>query len=535
MEEKMSYRTTCPNSVMGMAIMLLALAVPVSGAFLDVDELGFEPTYMVTFDREVSLEAARDIVLSSGMETINTIDPVRIVVAKPHPGVDAATAIFELDSYPEVRAVERNEILKVFFEPNDPLYGDQYGMMKIRASDAWEIEYGSSDVVVAIVDTGAKLNHPDLEGQFWVNEDEIPNNDIDDDANGYVDDVYGYDFRGDGFLPPVGKEDSDPSDDTGHGTHCAGIVAAATNNGIGVVGVAPGVKIMPVRALGGIIGFGHASDILDAVVYAVDNGAHVISMSYGGGGTSTADLTTYKYAHDAGVVLVAASGNSGMQGNPIMWPAAHPYTAAIGATNSYDLLAYFSSYGPHLEASAPGANIMSTVCGYLGFGQDYLPMSGTSMACPHVSGLAGLLISQNPALSRDAVRLIIDQTGVDLGPDGWDEKFGHGRIDAYEALIADEPDMSVPHLIMPPDGAIPFQSATFGFKWSEVPEAAAYKLNVKFPNGAHYSLGVSGSVFFPPANAWAGLGAGDYTWEVEARDSSGGIISVSDPSVFTLN
>lgn len=523
------------NFSLGTVLVVLAMALPAAAAAMDAVELGFEPTYLVTFERSITIGAARDVVLDAGMEPLNSIQHVNIIVAGLLPGTDAAASVFELSSHPEVRAVEPNGIKRLFFEPNDPLYGDQYGMEKIRASDAWEVEYGSSDVVVAIVDTGAKLNHPDLEGRFWVNEDEVPDNDIDDDDNGYVDDVYGYDFRGDGFLPAVGKEDSDPSDDTGHGTHCAGIVGAATNNGEGVVGVAPGIRIMPVRALGGMIGFGHASDILAAVVYAVDNGAHVISMSYGGSGSGEAERVTYEYAHDAGVVLVAASGNSGMQGNPIMWPAAEPYTTAIGATNSFDGLAYFSSYGPHLEASAPGMNIMSTVCGWLGFGQEYIPMSGTSMACPHVAGLAGLLISQDPTLSRDAVRLLIAHTGADLGPAGWDKKFGHGRIDAYQALTASEPDMSVPNLIMPPDGAIPFQSETFGFKWSEVPGAAYYKLNVEFPNGADYSLAAAGSVYFPPANAWAGLGSGDYTWEVEARDGSGGIISVSDPSIFTID
>lgn len=509
--------------------VLASMAVP-----FPFDHPEAEPSYLVTFHEGMDMAAAPDLIRSTGMEAGNIVQAVRLCVAFPVNGPDAEDALYSLESHPDVAFVEPNHLQHLLITPNDPYYSEQYGMEKIGMEDAWEIVSGDSDVIIAIIDTGARLDHPDLEGQFWVNEDEVPDNGVDDDGNGYVDDYNGYDFHGDGFFPSEGEEDSDPDDDNGHGTHCSGVAAAATNNGVGVAGVAPGCKIMPVRALGGMLGFGYTSDIIAAMVYAVDNGADVISMSFGAEAGTESQKSTLLYAYDEGVTLVAASGNSGLMGNPVMWPAAYPMAIAVGATNSFDGLAYFSSYGPQLEVSAPGMSIYSTVAGYLGMLGDYTYLSGTSMSCPHVAGFAGLLISQDPSRTNDIIRLMISSASVDLGDSGWDEKFGHGRIDVAASLSSPDPSDSEPHVIMPPDGANPFTEDVFGFCWSAVPGAAGYSIKVVLPSGAKRTVYSDDSIFFPPSSTWKSLPGGEYTWQVRAVDEYGELISTGDEAVFNI-
>jgi hypothetical protein len=324
--------------------------------------------------------------------------------------------------------------------PNDPDFGKQWGLHNIGqeggkedsdidAPEAWDIEKGDENIIIAIVDSGVDYTHPDLADNIWINEDEIPDNNIDDDDNGFIDDIMGWDFA---------YGDSNPIDDCGHGTHCAGIAGAVTNNNIGIAGVCWNCKIMNVK-----IGFENNTEaVLPAalgVQYAADNGSNVISMSWG-------DYTHYQvledainYAYDKGAVLLAAVGNE-EDDIPNDYPPAYENVIAVASTNNWDQRAIFSNYGSIIDIAAPGQNIYSTMPTYevyfntvMGFEMNYDYMNGNSMACPCVAGLAGLILSKNSSLSQEEVRSIICEN-VDPYDSG--EYIGTGRINAYKALSA---------------------------------------------------------------------------------------------------
>ncbi len=298
---------------------------------------------------------------------------------------------------------------------------DLWGMEKIEADQAWNIDLKGQGVIVAVIDTGVDRNHPDISANMWTNPGELPGNGIDDDQNGFVDDVYGMDFA---------QGDTDPTDGHGHGTHCAGTIAAPINS-IGVVGVAPQAKIMAVKGLSDG-GSGADYALADGVYYAVDNGAHVLSNSWGGGGTSPDLIDAFHYAHEQGVVVIAAAGNENSD-VANFFPANIDTVVAVAATNYLDQKASFSNWGEQIDISAPGAAILSlkangTQMTSVVVGSDYLPASGTSMACPHVAGAAALILTGNVALTPDEVLNLLKFTADDLGNPGFDVYFGHGRI-----------------------------------------------------------------------------------------------------------
>jgi thermitase len=215
-------------------------------------------------------------------------------------------------------------------------------------------------------------------------------------------------------------------DDNEHGTHCAGTVAAGINDG-GVVGVAPNVTIVPVKVLDAE-GSGSYSSVANGIIYASDENVNVISLSLGGPSTSPTLESAVRYAKDKGILVVAAMGNDG--DDVPQYPAAIPGVMGVGATNSKDEIAYFSSRGQHISVSAPGDLILSSIPG-----GKYERFSGTSMACPHVAGLAALVKSKHPALGAAEVRARIEKGAQDLGPKGFDPTFGHGRINAARAIL----------------------------------------------------------------------------------------------------
>ena len=289
-----------------------------------------------------------------------------------------------------VRYVEVDQVATAYYTPNDPLFSQQYGPQSINAPAAWNTQTGYEGVVVAVVDTGVDYNHEDL----------------------YERVVGGYDFV---------NEDNDPMDDQGHGTHCAGIIGATLNNGVGIAGVAQ-VGIMPVKVLDAQ-GSGYYSWVASGIRYAVDNGASVISMSLGGSSTNEVLENACNYAWENGVIVVAAAGND--YGGPVGYPAKYESVMAVSAIDSSNNLAYYSNVGPEIEVCAPGSSVLSTY-----FGNRYATMSGTSMACPHVAGVAGLVFSENPYLSSYEVRDLLQQTAIDLGPGGWDSSYGYGKVNA---------------------------------------------------------------------------------------------------------
>jgi subtilisin family serine protease len=319
-------------------------------------------------------------------------------------------------------------------DPDDPSYlaGYQWGLETVRAPAAWYTTHADG-VVVAIVDSGVDLSHPDLSGVLWTNADEVAGNGIDDDGNGYVDDVHGYDFT---------DSDPTPADANGHGTHVAGIATAATNNGVGIAGTGWGATIMPVRVLDAQ-GQGGAWDVMNGIYYATDNGARVINLSLGGysnGCSYMEDAIDYAHAH--GVLVVAAAGNDGNAdwfdpSDPGNWfyPAACDGVLGVAATDWSDAHAAFSNYGSWVDVAAPGVGIYSTYW-RLDLAGVYAQMSGTSMATPFVSGVAALVRAWYPSLGWEETATAIENGAEDLGAPGWDPYYGAGRLEAPGALAS---------------------------------------------------------------------------------------------------
>lgn len=305
-------------------------------------------------------------------------------------------------------------------------YGQQttWGYNTVKANAALSSNTATGEgVVVAVIDTGVDYNHEDLSANAWVNTDEIASNNIDDDNNGYVDDRLGYDFIGHSPLNLV--PDSDPIDDNGHGTHVAGIIAAA-NNTIGVKGVAIQAQILPVKVLDGY-GYGYDYTVAQGIRYAVDNGAHIINLSLGSTEASTALKSAVDYATNNGVVVVAAAGNSGSFTFP-SYPAAYSNVISVAASNKDGEREYYSNAGK-IDVIAPGGAILSTT-----LGDTYAKYSGTSMAAPFVSGVAALIRQKQGVTSWQGIRHIIQTTATDFSlQTGPDIVSGYGMVNAQAA------------------------------------------------------------------------------------------------------
>ena len=311
----------------------------------------------------------------------------------------------------DVEFATLNYYVQAQSQPDDPEYGLQWGLAKIDASQAWDLNTGNDNIIIAVIDTGIDLDHPDLQAKI----------------------ITGYDYVND---------DPAPDDDNGHGTHVAGIAAAVTNNSLGVAGLNWGARIMPLKALNQT-GNGSTFDVAQAVYYAVDHGAQIINLSVGASGSKwpcnwPEIEAAFNYAVSQGVLLVVASGNNGQDG--VNCPGAYDQAMAVGSTTPTDERSFFSNYGPRLDITAPGSSIYSTVPDGYGY------KNGTSMATPYVSGLAGLLWSFAPSLTAAQVREMIQSSAEDLGLTGWDEEFGHGRINALHALQAVSLQSSPPQL-----------------------------------------------------------------------------------------
>ncbi|MGB3493119.1 MAG: S8 family peptidase [Elainellaceae cyanobacterium] len=292
----------------------------------------------------------------------------------------------------------------------------------IDATEAWDISTGQ-DVVVAVIDSGVDYTHPDLAQNMWVNTGETPNNGIDDDGNGFVDDYYGYDFAND---------DSDPFDDDGHGTHVAGTIAAVGDNDIGVVGVAPNAKIMALKFLDAS-GFGETFDAIQAIEYAILMGADISNNSWGGSFYSAALEDAIAAANDAGQLFVTAAGNSSSNNNIFpSYPANYDFdnVISVASTDANDELSWFSNVGStSVDLAAPGSDIYSTIPG-----GGYASFNGTSMASPHVAGVAALLLAQNPDLTASEIKQkILDSVDPLDALDGLTAS--GGRLNAYNALV----------------------------------------------------------------------------------------------------
>ncbi len=346
---------------------------------------------------------------------------------KLRPGLSLEAAIASLQQRPAVVYAEPNYILYADATPNDPYFATyQYGPQKVQADLAWNIWQPAAQVIIAIVDTGIDTNHPDLRDKVYR------------DASGVA---IGYNV-----LAGTGNA----TDDNGHGTHCAGIAAAEINNSTGIAGwnaqasaFDPGYTLlMPVKVLDST-GSGTSANVANGITWAADHGAKIISLSLGGTSSSTLS-NAVQYAWKKGCVLVAAAGNS--SSSSPSYPAGYANVISVAATDRTDTLASYSNYGSWVKVAAPGGantasdSIYSTLPTYPArgnFGTNYGYLSGTSMACPHVSGEAALILSQNPTLPNSQINSLITSKVDPYTPyQGRTLAAGAGRINVYKALQA---------------------------------------------------------------------------------------------------
>lgn len=371
-----------------------------------------------------------------------------------------AELIETLSQNPSVEYAEPNYVIRALGMrdedesiPNDAEFSKLWGMKNIgqaddsgaigiagadiKATKAWKLNTDARNILVAVIDTGVDYNHPDLKDNIYANPGESgegrETNGIDDDGNGFVDDVRGWNF--------AGVSTNNPMDDNEHGTHCAGTIGAKGNDGAGVAGVTWNTTILPIKFLTAS-GSGSLADAVKSIQYASKMGAKVISNSWGGGGFSQAMFDAIKEANDKGLLFIAAAGNSAQNSDSTPhFPAGYqlPNVIAVGATDNKDRLATFSTYGKRtVHIAAPGHKIFSTIPG-----GRYATFSGTSMACPHVSGAAALVWGANPGLSFGEIkdRLLKSRDYVP----GISRKISSGgRLNVYNALAGIYPPSPEP-------------------------------------------------------------------------------------------
>lgn len=471
---------------------------------------------LVTFKKNVSLQACFDILASVGFTPVRTLsggaivaqrllprslDPLRST--KPHL-VELANLSAHLSLHPDVVVAEPDFICEHSLTPNDPHFSAyqswHYNALNLPA--AWNITTGSASVIVAVIDTGVVLGHPDLAGRL----------------------IGGYDFISDPHNALDGNgidsNPDDPGDKSGqgssfHGTHVAGTIGAASNNGVGGAGVDWNCRIMPLRVLGAA--GGAQSDIAEAVLYAArltnvsgtlpPNRAHVINMSLGGKGSTSVYQNAITAAYNAGCTIIAAAGNDAQQDNTPNFPAAYAEVIAVGAINRNYARAVYSNTASGTTLCAPGGQQsfpFSNQDGVLSTWRDdtatpavnkYQWLQGTSMAAPHVAGVAALMLAVNGALTPSNIRTILTTTALDLGASGPDAEYGFGLVRAEAALVAaggtlpaNPPTAAVTNSIV----LVPAGATT---AYTSVVNVGGGTLNVTNPQALHFGtenwLGVS--------------------------------------------
>jgi thermitase len=409
-------KTTEPKHLHGGRIhgsILLALSLIVTGLLIcalpawtsPAAGMGSRPTpgrhvpgeILVGFRQGTTLAQIAQLNAAHSASIIDAIPSIRVVRVRIPAGADEGQVAAAYQRNPHVRYAELNYIAAAVNTPNDPYFtgGFQWDMVKVQAPSAWDITTGSPSVAVAILDTGVDLSHPDLQGKV----------------------VASVNF----------SDSSTVSDVNGHGTHLAGIVGAATNNGVGIAGLGYNTTVMNVKVMGdnGTGGYGW---VAQGVVWAADHGAKVINMSLGAQFGSTTLEDAINYAWGKGVVIVAAAGNDAS--STPFYPAAYPNVIAVASTDMFDNLAPSSDFGDWVDVAAPGGNVYSTLPN-----NRYASLSGTSVASPHVAGVAALVFTRvvdanGDGLINDEVRSCIENNADNIGVAG----IGGGRINAYKAV-----------------------------------------------------------------------------------------------------
>jgi subtilisin family serine protease len=419
-------------------IFLVFIFFPVS-AFSDDKEKGrFVPgELLVKFRSQVSKRVATSLhnrIKAHRTKRFHIVQNLEHIKLPVHLTVEDALRFYR--GLPEVEYAEPNYVRKAFLTPNDPSFSSLWGLHNtgqngggtpdadIDGPEAWDIQTGNSNFIVAVLDTGADWDHEDLAANIWINPGEIAGNGLDDDGNGKVDDVRGWDFVNDDNNPDDDRPDS-------HGTHVSGTIGARGNNDKGITGVCWAMSLMTLKAFPSS-GEGSTLDIIDAGQYAINMGARILNASFGGDEYSQSEYEAIQSANESGVLIVAAAGNDGGNNDSTpVYPASYDVAniISVAASDRDDGLASFSNYGVvSVDVAAPGKSIYSTK-----LGDTYQLLQGTSMAAPHVSGLAALIWSNNPFLTHLLVKEIILDTVDPL--DSMDGKvLTGGRINALNAL-----------------------------------------------------------------------------------------------------
>lgn len=489
--------------LIGLILSLFLSSVPAFAADQqDEQNLGTE-RILVKFQPGTPEKVKNEIHQKRGSRVEGIIPGIDVQIIRTRPGARVEDIKKEYEKENKVIFAEQDFVAEAIMEPDDPYYSSQWGMTKIQAPQAWDITTGEPDVKLAILDTGVDQDHEDLASKIIANRNFT--------TSGTIDDRYG------------------------HGTHVAGIAAAASNNGIGVAGVGYDSTVMNVKVLGDT-GSGYYSWIASGIVWAADNGADVISMSLGGGSASSTLRSAVDYAWGKGVVLVAAAGNSG-NSNPV-YPAYYENVIAVAATNQNDAKASFSSYGNWVDVAAPGVNILATLPNHSNaIGLNYGSLNGTSMATPHVAGLAGLVWATGYGTNNQSVRNRIESTADPVAGTG--TYWQHGRINACNAVAPAGPPL--PDTTGPVTSDVtarpnPTAGATLVTLTATVSDittggsditAAEYFIDTVGDHGSGTAMVASDGVFNSPAEAVtspvdvSGLTPGTYTLYVHGKDDKG--------------
>lgn len=469
----------------------------------------------------VGLELGNLALPLQAMEMVGAIvsqnPPINAYVVRLAPGISMESAGEFLSALPGVRYVEPNYLAFAFATPNDPSYGQQYGLARIQANLAWDIWQPQRTVYIAIIDTGIDSNHPDLTNKMRRH------------SGGAI---YGYNTL---------NNTTNALDDNGHGTHCAGIAAAEINNGIGVAGVAAWnpavansrnyVQLMPVKVLSSS-GSGSLDSVARGITWAADNGAHILSLSLGAGSGAQQLQDAVNYAWNRGCLVVVAAGNGGSS-SP-QYPAYYTNSIAVAATDSTDTLASFSQYGSWVDIAAPGVSILSTYPS-----NQYRSLSGTSMACPHVAGAAAVLWSHNASLTNAQLRSALETNVDPYQPySGRTIAQGAGRLNVYRALQAvggggpTQPSLNT--LSLNPTSVVGGNSATGTVTLTAAAPSGGFVVNLSSSNPSVAS--VPSSVTVP-----AGATSANFTVSTTAVSASTNVTitasagSVSRTATLTVN
>ena len=490
---------------------------------------------LVEFQPDAEVNEVQRLLTSTNSQIVDFYPTVNWYLIETLSGNTNAKTAFGESSI--VKQVTYDSTLRLTsLDTNDPLINDLWGLdgnHGIDAEVAWPLSTNASEVVVAVIDSGIDPLHPDLDGVLWNNADEIPGNGIDDDANGYIDDTYGWDF--------TGEFDNTPQDGHGHGTHVAGTIAATRNNNEGVAGVANNVKIMGLRFLDKS-GNGITSWAINALEYAVANGAVISNNSWGGGPYEAPLYNAISAAGSAGHLFVAAAGNSGNNSDTFpMYPAAYnlPNILSVAAISSNGNLAGFSNYGINsVDIAAPGVDILSTMSSESDACTTnppcYTSWNGTSMAAPHATGVAALMLGVNNSLTPTEIIEIIEETTRNTSNLLDKVKFG-GELDGGAAVSRASQSGSITFIDYTPGQSV-LQGSSINLTASAIAsDDSDVSQTIQWKDDQGAVIGTGPTVSFVASNI------GTITVTAEATDPDGSLIQrsaffiVEAPSLQFIN